>query len=81
MEDKENINENKTFAVDNKIFITLLVCKTIQNQELLRPMKVLLDSGSATFIHERCLPPGAIPFLLPEGQANFQTTARLFIVK
>ena len=65
--------------IENKIPSTLLACKTIQNQESLWPMKVLLDSGGpATLIHERCLLPGATPSLLPGGKTNFQTTAGLF---
>ena len=81
LEEEEDRNEfaNEFAAINNKIPSTLLVCKTIQNQESLRPMKVLLDSGgSATLIHEKCLPPGATSSLLPEGQTNFQTTAGLF---
>ena len=68
--------EQNNLEVDNKIPSTLLVCRKIQNQESLAPMKILLDTGgSNTMIYERCLPLGATLSLLPNGNMEFQTLA------
>ena len=63
----ENKNENKNeidFAkIDNKISSSLFVYRKVQNKESTIPMTVLFDSGgSSTMIHERCLPPGVVPY-------------------
>ena len=69
-------NEQQNPAEDNKIPSTLLVCRTIQNQEALMLMKILMGSGASdTMIHSRCLPPGATPSLIPNGKTKFQTVA------
>ena len=68
--------EHDNMEIDNKIPSTLLVCRKIQNQESFVPMKILFDTGgSNTMIHERCLPLGATPSLLPNGNMKFQTVA------
>ena len=75
----ENENANDITKIDNEIPSTLLMCRKIQNQESLIPIKILFDSGgSSTMIHERCLPPGAVPSLLSSGKSKFQTVAGTF---
>ena len=67
--------EQDNLEIDNKIPSTLLVCRKIQNQESMVPFKILFDTGgSSTMIHERCLPVGATPSLLP-NHMKFQTVA------
>jgi hypothetical protein len=52
-----------TFAEDLTLDLTpssIMIVNSIQKQHSLPPFCVLFDSGSdTTFIHERCLPPGA----------------------
>ena len=70
--------EKATLDMDNKIPSTLVVCRTIQNQELLTPFKNLFNSeGSHSMIHSRCLPPEATPSLLQNEPTKFQTVAEL----
>jgi hypothetical protein len=54
------------------------VAATIQGQKSSQPFKALFDPGSDnTFLHERCLPPGATPVVAATNTG--QTIAGTFI--
>ena len=54
--------------------ITLLVCDTIQNRAVERPLVILLDGGSSgTLINKRAIPRGAAPSKSP--RSHITTTA------
>jgi hypothetical protein len=68
---------------DNDLVLSsLLIARTIQNTRSLQPFRTLFDPGlENTFIHERCLPPGATPIVTSSNNgrtlASTFTTTRL----
>ena len=64
----------------------IIVCKTIQDLPMMQTFKVLLDSGSIMcLIHDRCLPPGIVPFqdtfssVTTTAKGSFDTSKYVFI--
>jgi hypothetical protein len=71
------VNKPSVLGDNDLVPSSLLITRTIQNTRSLQPFKTLFDPGSDnTFIHERCLPPGATPIVT--GTNTGRTLASTF---
>jgi hypothetical protein len=59
------LHDTTPLVTQDRVPSSLLIAATIQHNRSTKPLKVLFDPGSdLTFLHQRCLPPGATPLLL-----------------